>query len=100
MIISSTPVVWRHGAYLAQVRTRSTNRVALLHLDASQPVVLEGTASTIWDLIDGRRTEQAILLSLQASFEDQAGQMQSQVEAFLASLAAQQLIEPAGVASQ
>lgn len=69
--------------------------MALLHLDATQPVVLEGPAATIWDLIDGVRTEQEILVELKASFEDQAGQMQSQVEAFLASLEAQRLIEAA-----
>ncbi|MFF1252972.1 PqqD family protein [Pseudarthrobacter sp. NPDC058329] len=69
--------------------------MALLHLDATQPVVLEGTASTIWELIDGQRTEQSIIAELDASFEDQTGQMQTQVEGFLASLQAQRLIEPA-----
>ncbi|WP_458781212.1 PqqD family protein [Arthrobacter sp. D3-16] len=75
------------------MRTKSMCRVALLHLDANQPVVLEGTAATIWELIDGQRTEQSILAELEATFEDQSGQMQSQVEQFLASLEAQRLIE-------
>ncbi|MET3721631.1 PqqD family protein [Arthrobacter sp. UYEF21] len=93
-------MTWHRSRCVAEVRAQSTNRVALLHLDATQPVVLEGTAATIWDLIDGERTEQSIVAELQTSFEDAAGQMQSQVEAFLASLAAQQLIEPASAASQ
>lgn len=86
-------MIWRHAGLVAEVRTASIYRVALLHLDANQPVVLEGTAATIWDLIDGQRTEQSILTELEATFEDQSGQMQSQVEHFLASLEARRLIE-------
>ncbi len=59
-------MIWRHSLHVAQVRTESANRVALLHLDATQPVVLEGTAATIWDLIDGDRSEQDILAELEA----------------------------------
>lgn len=88
-------MVWKRGGLVAEVRTESRNRVALLHLDANQPVVLQGTAATIWDLIDGRRTQEAILAELEANFEDQSGQMQAEVEHFLASLEAQRLIEAA-----
>jgi Coenzyme PQQ synthesis protein D (PqqD) len=86
-------MIWQHSNHVAQVRTEAANRVALLHLDATQPVVLEGPAAAIWNLIDGRRTEQAILAELEATFEDQSGQMQAQVEHFLATLEAQCLIE-------
>jgi Coenzyme PQQ synthesis protein D (PqqD) len=88
-------MVWKRGGLVAQVRSASANRVALLHLDATQPVVLEGPAAAIWDLIDGQRTEQSILAELEATFEDQSGQMQAQVESFLAGLEAQRLIEAA-----
>ena len=88
-------MVWKRGGLVAEVRTESQARVALLHLDATQPVVLEGTAATIWNLIDGQRSEQSILAELEATFEDQSGQMQTQVERFLASLEAQKLIEAA-----
>lgn len=88
-------MVWKRGGLVAEVRTQSTNRVALLHLDATQPVVLEGTAAVIWNLIDGQRTEESILAELEASFQDRSGQMQAQVESFLASLEAQRLIEAA-----
>ena len=87
--------VWRHSDLVAEVRTDPANRVALLHLDATQPVVLEGTAAVIWNLIDGQRTEQSILTELEASFEDHSRQIQAQVESFLASLEAQRLIEAA-----
>lgn len=93
-------MVWKRGGLVAEVRTEGQDRVALLHLDANQPVVLEGTAATIWDLIDGRRTEQSILAELEATFEDHSGQMQAQVEAFLAGLEAQRLIEAARGASR
>jgi predicted ATPase len=88
-------VIWQHCSEAAVVRTELTNRVALLQLDATQPVVLEGTAAIIWDLIDGQRTEQSILAELQAGFEDPEGQMQAHVEHFLAGLEAQRLIEAA-----
>lgn len=93
-------VIWRHSGHVAKVRTESTCRVALLHLDAAQPVVLEGTAATIWDLIDGQRDQEDVISELEETFQAAAGQLALQVEAFLASLAAQQLIEPAGAVSQ
>ena len=88
-------MTWRHCTRVAQVRSERRDRVALLHLDATQPVVLEGPAAVIWDLIDGQRTEQSILAELEATFEDHTGQMHSQVEGFLVSLEAQRLIEAA-----
>ena len=93
-------MIYRHSSNVAQVRTESANRVALLHLDANQPVVLEGPAAAIWELIDGQRTEQGILAELQATFEDESGQMESQVAAFLNTLKKQHLIEPASAAGQ
>jgi hypothetical protein len=86
-------MIWNHAGLVAEVRTEGNNRVALLHLDANQPVVLEGTAAAIWDLIDGQRNEQDIVAELEATFDDPSGQMQSQVQGFLASLEAQRLIE-------
>ena len=88
-------MIWRHSGHVAQVCTKPQARVVLLHLDATRPVVLEGTAATIWNLIDGQRSEQSILAELEATFEDRSGQMQAQVEDFLASLEAQRLIEAA-----
>jgi pyrroloquinoline quinone biosynthesis protein D len=92
--------MYRHSSSVAQVRTESANRVAVLHLDANQPVVLEGPAAAIWELIDGERTEQGIMAELQASFEDESGQMHEQVVDFLNTLKKQQLIEPASAAGQ
>ncbi|MDE8585937.1 PqqD family protein [Arthrobacter sp. NQ4] len=88
-------MIWQHGRLTAEVCTQRRARVALLHLDAARPVVLEGPAAVIWDLIDGQRSEQDILNELEATFVDQSGQMQVQVEDFLAGLEAQRLIEAA-----
>ena len=89
-------MIWHHSSHVAQARTESTSRVALLHLDATQPVVLDGTAAAIWELIDGRRDQADLIAVLEAAFEDEAGQLAHQVEAFLASLEAQNLIEASG----
>lgn len=75
------------------------NRVALLHLDENQPVVLEGPAAVIWELIDGHRSQHDIFSELEETFDDELGQMQAQAELFLASLEARRLIEPAVAAS-
>ncbi|WP_235423544.1 PqqD family protein [Pseudarthrobacter chlorophenolicus] len=82
---------------MAEARTGG-QRVALLHLDESQPVVLEGPAAVIWELIDGHRSDQEIYGRLEETFEDELGQMQVQAELFLASLEARRLIEPANAA--
>ena len=86
-------MIWHHARDVAQVCTEAGSRFALLHLEASQPVVLEGTAAVIWDLIDGQRSEQEIFSELEATFEDQSGQMKNNVDVFLASLEARHLIE-------
>lgn len=91
-------MVWKRGGLVAEVRTQPKRRVALLHLDETQPVVLEGPAAVIWELIDGHRSEQEIFSELEESFEDDLGQMQAQAELFLASLEARRLIEPASAA--
>jgi Coenzyme PQQ synthesis protein D (PqqD) len=93
-------MVWRQSSHVAEVRSDSACRVALLHLDATQPVVLEGTAAAIWNLIDGHRDQADVIAELEATFEDSAGHLVLQVEAFLASLEAQRLIEAAPDASR
>jgi pyrroloquinoline quinone biosynthesis protein D len=91
-------MIWHHSNKVAHVRTQGRSRVALLHLDETQPVVLEGPAAVIWELIDGQRSEQEIYGRLEETFEDELGQMQVQAELFLASLEVRRLIEPANAA--
>ncbi|KIS26207.1 pyrroloquinoline quinone biosynthesis protein PqqD [Arthrobacter sp. SPG23] len=91
-------MIYHHSTDVAEVRTESAGRVALLHLDATQPVVLDGTAAAIWELLDGRRDQSDVIAELEAAFEDASGELGPQVEAFLASLEAQRLIETAASA--
>lgn len=93
-------MVWKRGACVAEVRAASVGRVALLHLDATQPVVLAGPAAAVWQLIDGHRDQADVVAELEAAFEDTAGQLAHQVEGFLASLAAHHLIEAADEAAK
>jgi pyrroloquinoline quinone biosynthesis protein D len=93
-------MVWKHSGLVAEVHSESAGRVALLHLDAPQPVILTGPAEAIWQLIDGRRDEAEVIAELQAQFQDTAGQLAGQVETFLANLEAQRLIETADEAGK
>ncbi|WP_087873004.1 PqqD family protein [Arthrobacter globiformis] len=93
-------MVWKHSSLVAEVRHEAPGRVALLHLDATQPVVLAGPAEAIWHLIDGRRDETEVIAELQAGFEDKAGELVRQSLGFLESLESQRLIEAADEARQ
>lgn len=88
-------MVWRHSSLVAEVCTESIGRVAVLHLDAAQPMVLAGPAAAIWELLDGRRDQTDVITELETAFADTAGQLAHQVEGFLANLEAQHLIEAA-----
>ena len=78
---------------VAEVCTQPVGRVALLHLEATQPVILAGPAAAVWELIDGYRDQADVVAELEAAFEGAVGQLAHQVEGFLASLEAQHLIE-------
>jgi hypothetical protein len=92
-------MIWRHSVRVAEVRTATAGRVALLHLDATQPVVLNGTAAVIWELLDGQRDQAEVISQLEATYEDSSGELVQQVESFLSSLEARQLIETVATTS-
>jgi len=92
-------MVWKRGGLVAEVRSQHRSRIALLHLDETHPVVLQGPAAMIWELIDGHRSEQDIFDELEKTFDDELGQMHAQAEHFLASLESRRLIEPATAVS-
>ncbi|MEE2567918.1 PqqD family protein [Pseudarthrobacter sp. J64] len=68
-------------------------RAALLHLDAQQPVVLEGPAARIWGLIDGMSSEGEIVEQLAAHYREPVETIAGQTASFLDSLADQKLVE-------
>lgn len=85
--------VWTKGSLVAEVPAEAEARVALLHLDATQPVVLEGTAATIWMLIDGQRSEDQIVNEVERNFPDAGPEVRDHVIGFLRSLEGQLLVE-------
>jgi pyrroloquinoline quinone biosynthesis protein D len=89
-------MIWKPASRVAEVRTAAGTRVALLQLDAAQPVVLEGSAAAIWQLVDGNKPESTIIAELESQFDPGHGGLRAQVEEFLRRLADQKLIEPSG----
>ncbi|VDC24716.1 Coenzyme PQQ synthesis protein D [Arthrobacter ulcerisalmonis] len=87
--------VWQRGSLVALVESDDGARVALLQLDAEQPVVLEGSAAAIWSLINGRRTANDIVAELREQFAVEGDEVPAQLADFLTGLALQRLIEPA-----
>lgn len=87
--------VWRRGFHVAEVRSDDLQTVALVQLDAGTPKVLNGTAATIWCLMDGQRSQDDISATLVAEFDDAEGIIPSQVEAFFEALAEESLVEVA-----
>ena len=85
--------VWTKASLVAEVLVGAEARVALLHLDADQPVVLEGTAATIWMMIDGQRSEDQIVNEIQRDFPDSGPEVREHVIGFLRSLEGQRLVE-------
>lgn len=69
-------------------------RVALLHLNAEKPVVLEGPAAIIWSLIDGTGSEHQIIEELAAVYGEPVAAISEHTAAFLDSLASQEFIVP------
>lgn len=87
--------VWTKAPLVAEVVAEAQARVALLHLEATQPVVLEGTAAAIWMMIDGQRSEDQIVAEIGENFPDVGPEICAHVNGFLRSLADQSLIEEA-----
>lgn len=85
--------IWRHARDLGVVGAPDGSRFAVLDLNASQPVVLEGTAAAIWELIDGVRTEAGILQELGEAYGVDEDELRSAVGSFLSDLEGQRLIE-------
>lgn len=87
--------IWKHASCIAEVRNEPADRIALLELNAEQPVVLTGTAAAVWLLIDGHRSQESIVAELSAMYDDADGQMVPHLTSFFAGLSEQRLIEPA-----
>lgn len=90
-----TSPVWRRGVNVAEVRSDDLRTVALLCLEAGTPRVLDGTAATIWCLMDGQRSQDDISAVLVEEFDDTEGTIPTQVRSFFEALAEESLVEVA-----
>jgi hypothetical protein len=85
---------WHKAKAVAEVPTPGGERLALLNLDRGSPLVLLGSAASIWGLIDGTRTEDDILEELNGAYPDVNGAaMAAQLRSFLAELSIHGLAE-------
>jgi hypothetical protein len=90
--VTGADQVWAQSGSLAQVP--SEGRVAMIDLDrlADPPMVLEGTAASIWAAIDGHRTVAEVVDVVAGEYSLPPDDIRADVEAFVADLAARGLV--------
>lgn len=91
---SAKEMLWSKSPRLAVVASVTTDRFAILHLDASQPVVLTGTGASIWEALDQADSVSTVSALLSDLYEVEPAIIRSQVYEFFGQLAAQSLIIP------
>ena len=81
-----SPSTWRRSADVAVVDHE--DRVVALDLNnpSAPPVVLEGTAATIWHLLDAADTEVALVGAVARTFDVHPATIRADVHAFLLQL--------------
>lgn len=84
--------VWRRRRLIAELRSESSDTIGLLHLIAGHSRVLNGTASTIWMLMDGNRNQTQIIAELNEEFDAPVGLIDAQVLEFFKKLEADDFI--------
>lgn len=89
---SYTKSRWIKSSRLAVVASENGERFAILHLDATQPVVLTGTAAAIWSALDECNSLGAISARLSADYGIDIELVEPQIKIFLDQLSNQELI--------
>ena len=87
-----TERVWRVSADVACVQSHDGGRVAVLHLEQDVPIILEGTAASVWISIDGTRTETELIEDLARDYGTDASAIHGDVMSMIHSLSASSLI--------
>jgi Coenzyme PQQ synthesis protein D (PqqD) len=87
---STTP--WRHAEEISLVE--GVDRVAIVTLTRleDRPLVLTGTAASIWAAVDGARDDDAVASEVAARYDVPVEQIRTDVLTFLQHLASCQLI--------
>lgn len=84
--------VWRIGDDVAEVRSTDHTTVLRLGSPACVPVLLEGTAFVIWQLIDGFSTVSELVAAVSGLYGVSEDEVQGDVMVFLRGLADDGLI--------
>lgn len=87
-----TDRVWRISADVACVRSPDGGRVAVLHLEQDVPVILAGTAASIWNGLDGTRTETELIEELARDYGTDASAIHEDVMGLIHDLSSNGLI--------
>ena len=81
-----TEQVWRVSSDVACVQSPDGGRVAVLHLEQDVPVILVGTAASVWNGLDGTRTEAELIELLARDYAIEAGAIAEDVVGLIRSL--------------
>ena len=81
-----TERVWRISADVACVQSPDGGRVALLNLEQDVPVILVGTAASVWNALDGTRTESELIEDLARDYGTDASAIRGDVIGLIDSL--------------
>ena len=89
-----TEQVWRVSADVACVQSADGDRVAVLHLEQQVPVILVGTAASVWNGLDGTRTEAELIECLAREYATDAGAIADDVIGLIRTLSNTGMITP------
>lgn len=87
-----TERVWRISADVACVQSPDGGRVAVLNLEQDVPVILVGTAASVWNALDGTRTEAELIESLARDYGTNASVIHDDVMGLIHDLSSSGLI--------
>ena len=87
-----TEQVWRVSADVACVQSPDGGRVAVLHLEQDVPVILVGTAASVWNALDGTRTETELIEDLARDYGTDASAIHGDVMGLIHDLSSSGLI--------
>lgn len=84
--------VWQVSDNVACVQSPDGGRVAVLHLEQDVPVILAGTAASVWNALDGTTAETELIEGLAREYGTDAAAIRGDVLALLQSLGSSGLI--------
>ena len=87
-----TELVWRVSADVACVQSPDGGRVAVLHLEQDVPIILTGTAASVWNVLDGTRTETELIDELARDYGTDAAAIHGDVVALIHELSSSGMI--------